>query len=393
MLNAMTCSYLGAMVKTAGIRVVLPSGFVLRGPDTGTITLTFYRWRDVFRVVCSPSVGLAELYAEQRISIDGGDILDLVIRLMDPAVEKSAPRAMHLTTGLMKFLQPLSEGWSARISRRNVSHHYDLGNDLYGLFLDQDWQYSCAYFDEDGISIDEAQRRKKDHIARKLRLGPEDSVLDIGSGWGGMALHLSGMAKSVKGITLSEQQLEESRNRAKATNADVSFELKDYRHEKGKFDRVVSVGMLEHVGKQHYGNFFHCVSRCLNQDGLGLIHTIGRPNPPNGTDRFIRKYIFPGGYLPSLSQLTTAIEQTDLVISDIEVLFLHYAETLLHWRKRFLHNRQQAVELKDEYFARIWEFYLAASEAAFRNGNLVVFQIQVKKPGAKPPATRDYIYS
>ena len=372
------------------IAVVLPSGETVGAGEAGAV-VEFHRWRDLLRVVLSPSIGLAELYAEDRITFRRGGVYDLILRATRSAGD-DYPRLMRLGNWLHTRMQPLAEGWLPRLSRRNVSRHYDLGNDLYRLFLDRDWQYSCAYFDEGGIGIDEAQRRKKDHIARKLRLTPESSVLDIGSGWGGMALHLAPRAGTVKGITLSEEQIAYARERTRKKN-NISFELRDYRREPGVFDRIVSVGMLEHVGRRHYGTFFGSVSRCLAEDGVALIHTIGRPRSAASTDPFIRKYIFPGGYIPSLNQLTSAIERTDLVVADVESLFLHYAETLRSWRERFMANRDAAVALKGEHFARIWEFYLAGSEAAFRNGHMMVFQIQLLKPAAERPVTRGYIYS
>ena len=377
-------------LRGRGINLILPSGRTIKSGKSN-ITVRFHRWRDLLRVVFSPSIGLAEAYAEDRMTIQGGGIYDLLLRLTNVASYKEFPLLLRLCNKLPSLLQPLTEGWIPRLSRRNVSRHYDLGNDLYRLFLDEDWQYSCAYFDEADISLEEAQRRKKDHIARKLMLTRKSSVLDIGSGWGGMALHLAPKAASVKGITLSKQQIGHARKRSKGKGK-ITFALKDYRQETGIFDRVVSVGMLEHVGRRHYDTFFKSVSRCLARDGAGLIHTIGRPRATAHTDPFIRKYIFPGGYIPSLNQLTGAIEKTDLVVGDIETLFLHYAETLRGWRERFMANRDAAVKMKGEHFARIWEFYLAGSEVAFRNGHLVVFQIQVFKPGARRPATRKYIY-
>ena len=373
------------------IGVVLPSGETIGAEKAGAV-IQFHRWRDLLQVVLSPSIGLAELYADNRITFRRGGIYDLILRATRSTGNEDHPLIMRLGNRLHTLMQPLAEGWLPRLSRRNVSRHYDLGNDLYRLFLDSDWQYSCAYFDEDGIGIDEAQRRKKDHIAKKLRLTPESSVLDIGSGWGGMALHLAPHAGTVKGITLSEEQIAYARERTRKKN-NISFELQDYRRETGIFDRVVSVGMLEHVGRRHYETFFRSVSRCLAEDGIALIHTIGRPKPAKSTDPFIRKYIFPGGYIPSLNQLTAAIEKTDLVVADVESLFVHYAETLRSWRERFMANRDAAVALKGEHFARIWELYLAGSEAAFRNGHMMVFQIQMLKPSAERPVTRGYIYS
>ena len=379
-----------AFVDGRDIGLVLPSGEVV-GSQTATVVLQFHRWRDIARVVLSPSIGLAELYADNRITFKRGGVYDLLLEATKSPADIDMPSLMRLGNKFHTFLQPLTEGWLPRLSQRNVSRHYDLGNDLYRLFLDKDWQYSCAYFDEEGITLEQAQHRKKDHIARKMRLTPDASVLDIGCGWGGMALHLAPHVAQVKGITLSEEQIAYARERTRGNNK-ISLELQDYRREKGVFDRIVSVGMLEHVGRRHYGTFFKSVSNCLAEDGVALIHTIGRPKPTGGTDPFIRKYIFPGGYIPSLNELTRAIEQTDLVVADVESLFLHYAETLRNWRERFLANKNTAVAMMGEHFARIWEFYLAGSEVSFRNGHMMVFQIQVLKPAAGRPATRGYLY-
>ena len=373
----------------AGITIVFPDGWRI---GHATPVVRFCSWRDVIRIMANPSLGFAEAWGHRRISIDDGDLPEVITRMMTPGVHCGLPVTTRGLVRLRQMFSRLTEGRTPRQSRRNVHHHYDLGNDLYALFLDEDWQYSCAYFDEPGISLDEAQFRKKDHIARKLQLDGNQCVLDIGCGWGGLALHLSRLAQSVAGITLSEEQLKLARQRVAETNAPVDLDLRDYRKETRRFDRVVSVGMLEHVGRGHLASFFHHVSRCLEDDGVALIHTIGRIGPPGPTDSFISKYIFPGGYLPSLSELTEAIEATDLAIADTETLFLHYAETLKHWRQRFMGNREKAVMLYDEFFARIWELYLAASEASFRHGNIAVYQIQLLKPGARRPLNRSYLY-
>ncbi len=280
-------------------------------------------------------------------------------------------------------------------AQRNVAHHYDLNGRLYSLFLDRDRQYSCAYFRRGDETLEEAQTAKKRHIAAKLCLDrPGLSVLDIGSGWGGMALSLArDHGAHVLGITLSAEQLAESRARAEAEGLSdrVRFELLDYRAVQQKFDRIVSVGMFEHVGINHYREFFATVARCLEPDGVALLHAIGRNDVPGSTNPWLAKYIFPGGYCPALSEVLPPIERSRLTVTDIEILRLHYAETLRHWRRRFGANRDAIASLYDERFCRMFEFYLAGAELSFRRENMMVFQIQLAHKQSAVPLTRDYI--
>jgi cyclopropane-fatty-acyl-phospholipid synthase len=279
-------------------------------------------------------------------------------------------------------------------SRQNVAHHYDLDGRLYSLFLDGDQQYSCAYFETPDQSLDDAQLAKKRHLAAKLRPQPGAKVLDIGCGWGGLALYLAEITGAkVTGITLSQEQFQRAQNRAheRGLTQDADFRLIDYRDVDGQFDRIVSVGMFEHVGVGFYDAFFDKCERLLANDGLALLHTIGRSGPPGITNPWIAKYIFPGGYIPALSEVLPAIERAHLVVTDVEVLQLHYAETLKAWRERFLAHRDEVVKLYDQRFVRMWEFYLACSEMAFREGDMVVFQIQMAKNKGIAPETRDYI--
>jgi len=278
--------------------------------------------------------------------------------------------------------------------RPRAPHHYDIDGAIYDLFLDSDRQYSCGYFTE-GADLEEAQLAKKRHLAAKLAIEPGQRVLDVGSGWGGLALYLAKVAHcEVTGVTLSNEQLKISRERAarEGLGRAVGFEFTDYRKVVGRFDRIVSVGMFEHVGVNHYGTYFRKVRDLLSDDGVALIHSIGRSEPPTATNPFIAKYIFPGGYIPALSEMVAAIERAGLVITDLEVLRLHYAETLRAWRKRFLANWDKAAAIRDETFCRMWEFYLAASEAAFRHQGLVVFQVQLAKRVNALPITRDYMF-
>jgi cyclopropane-fatty-acyl-phospholipid synthase len=279
-------------------------------------------------------------------------------------------------------------------ARRNVSHHYDLDRRLYELFLDSDRQYSCAYFEHPSAGLDEAQLAKKRHIAAKLIIEPGDRVLDIGSGWGGMALYLARYCGAkVMGITLSREQLAVSQERAieGSQSALIDFRLQDYREVDERFDRIVSVGMFEHVGVMYYDTFFRQIAKLLDTDGIALIHTIGAVHSPLPPDPWVSKYIFPGGYIPSLSEITPSIERAGLLVTDIEVLRPHYAETLKLWRERFLARRAEAAALYDERFCRMWEYYLAGAECGFRYLGQVVFQIQIAKKVASVPLTRDYI--
>jgi cyclopropane-fatty-acyl-phospholipid synthase len=280
-------------------------------------------------------------------------------------------------------------------ARRNVAHHYDLNGELYSLFLDRDRQYSCAYFAKGTETLEEAQTAKTRHIAAKLCLDrPGLSVLDIGCGWGGMALTLArDYGAKVTGITLSTEQLSWAKARAQAEGLSdqVSFELLDYRAAVGCFDRILSVGMFEHVGVFHYRAFFDAVSRCLKPDGVALLHSIGQWNGAGINNRWISKYIFPGAYCPALSEVMPAIEHSGLLTTDIEVLRLHYAETLRHWRRRFAANRDMIASLYDERFCRMFEFYLSSCELSFRYGRLAIFQIQLAHQQTAVPLTRDYI--
>jgi cyclopropane-fatty-acyl-phospholipid synthase len=292
-------------------------------------------------------------------------------------------------------LRPLHQRNTTGQAKRNVSHHYDLDGRLYRLFLDPDLQYSCAYFEHPRKSLDEAQLAKKRHIAAKLLIEPEHRVLDIGSGWGGLALYLAKRCGAlVTGITLSKPQLEYARRRAgeSGLSSRVSFRELDYRDVDGSFDRIVSVGMFEHVGMGFYDGFFAKAAALLVEDGVMLLHTIGRPHGPGATHPWIRKYIFPGGHAPALSEVLPAIERSGLIITDLEVLHLHYGLTLRAWRERFLARHREAEMIYGKRFCRMWEFYLAMVECGFRHGDLSVFQIQLAKRLGVVPLTRDYVW-
>ena len=280
-------------------------------------------------------------------------------------------------------------------ARRNVAHHYDLDGRLYSLFLDADRQYSCAYFEKPGQSLDDAQLAKKRHLAAKLMIKPNKRVLDIGCGWGGLGLYLAEVGGAdVTGITLSHEQHAIANERAAEKGLGCArFRLQDYRDVTGPFDRIVSVGMFEHVGVNHYDTFFQKSAQLLADEGVMVLHSIGRSEGPNVTSPWISKYIFPGGYIPALSEVLPRIERAGLLVTDIEILRLHYAETLKHWRQRFLAHREEAERIYDQHFVRMWEFYLAACEMSFREQNMMVMQIQLTKRQGVVPITRDYIVS
>ena len=343
-----------------------------------------------------PDLALGEAYMDGRLTVEEGTIADVLeILMINMGTLRTPPLIISAARELRTCIRRLSQFNPAPRARKNVAHHYDLSRELYDLFLDEDRQYSCAYFPQPRISLEAAQIAKKRHIAAKLRLDrPGLKVLDIGSGWGGLALDLARDGKAdVLGVTLSTEQLTMARNRAAEAGVaeHCRFQLQDYRNVQGPFDRIVSVGMFEHVGVNHYSAFFEKARELLAPDGVMLLHTIGRTDGPGSTNPWIAKYIFPGGYTPAMSEVTRAIERAGFYISDIEVLRLHYAETLKEWRTRFVKNWAKAAALYDERFCRMWEFYLAGSEMTFRHDRLVVFQIQLTKSVDALPITRDYM--
>lgn len=345
-------------------------------------------------IALDPALKLGEMYMEGRFVIEDGNIFDFLSLLSRNGIKKAATPRM-VAHGLARILGT-QIGTRLPVNRNlhNVSHHYDLSAKLFDLFLDEDWQYSCAYFEPPGISLDEAQVAKKRHIAAKLLLEEGNRVLEIGSGWGGLGLYLAeAAAVDVTGITLSEEQLKVSRERAAKRNLanQVRFELKDYRDLEGRFDRIVSVGMFEHVGAGNYRHFFRKIARILDKTGVMVLHSIGRTKPNYATNPFIEKYIFPGGYIPSVAEVLPAIEKAGLLIKDVEILPMHYAYTLRAWRERFVARKAEAVALYDERFFRMWEFYLAVSEVAFRHDRLFIMQIQIARHQDAVPYDRNYI--
>jgi cyclopropane-fatty-acyl-phospholipid synthase len=346
------------------------------------------------RIGLNPGVAVGEAYMEGKLTVENATIYQLIELAMMNASWGDVDFSTRIGGLFRRLGRRLQQFNPATRSKQNVAHHYDLSDQLYELFLDADRQYSCAYFGSPSDTIDTAQQRKKRHIAAKLRLEPGMRVLDIGSGWGGLSLYLANAADvEVVGCTLSEEQLKVSQARATAQGLDsrVQFVLQDYRSLDAQFDRIVSVGMFEHVGINHYDAFFQKCRQLMKKDGVALLHTIGRSDGPGSTNGWIRKYIFPGGYSPALSEVVPVMERQRLMVTDVEVLRLHYAETLKAWQDRFQANRDKVKALYDERFCRMWEFYLAASEATFRYGGHVVFQIQFARDVNALPITRDYM--
>lgn len=346
------------------------------------------------QLLANPSLALGEAYMDGTLRIESGSLRDLLSICTSDMDAIEASPGVRLIRWLDAFMARRLHHNPISRSHANVAHHYDISTELYDLFLDADRQYSCAYFPTGNETLDEAQALKKKHIAAKLLLRPGMEVLDIGSGWGGLAMEFAQLhGARVTGLSLSTEQIAAARDRAAQSGLSgrVTFEQRDYREERGQYNRVVSVGMFEHVGRSGFDAFFATLQRVLRPDGVALVHAIGTKAPRGGSDPWIRKYIFPGGYLPTLSETIAAAERSGMWVTDVEVLRLHYAETLRHWSERFAAERETARMLYDERFCRMWEFYLAVCEMAFRNGRLMVFQIQLAKRRDAVPLTRDYI--
>jgi cyclopropane-fatty-acyl-phospholipid synthase len=387
---------LSAFIRTGTLHVTTAYGrtFALGDGSGRAIRVRFTTPRAQRGVLIDPELRFGEAYMDGSLIVENGSLADLLALVMAQDHSRKAPRwalPQYLARYLWRRFRQLNGRGRAR---RNVAHHYDLDGRLYALFLDADRQYSCGYFETADQSLDDAQLAKKRHIAAKLLVEPRARVLDIGSGWGGLGLYLGEIGGAqVTGVTLSQEQLATSRARAeeKGLSETVEFRFQDYRDVAGPFDRVVSVGMFEHVGVGFYDAFFHKCAELLRPDGIILLHSIGRSEGPWYTNPFIDKYIFPGGYIPALSEVLPAIERAGLLMTDIEILRLHYAETLKAWRERFLAHREEVERLYDARFCRMWEFYLASSEMSFRRHGMMVFQIQLTKRQGVVPMTRDYI--
>ncbi|MGH6888062.1 MAG: class I SAM-dependent methyltransferase [Rhizomicrobium sp.] len=386
-----------SVIKKGTLVLVAPDGGRTKfGSGAPEIGMRLHDRKAFLQLAANPELKLGELYMDGRLSVEGGDIADLLDLLMGNLALARPLGILTLVRRWRLMTRRFAQLNYSKRARRNVAHHYDLSDTLYDVFLDRDRQYSCAYFSAPGETLEEAQIGKKRHIAAKLHLDrPDLKVLDIGSGWGGLALDLArDCGARVLGVTLSKEQIDVSRRRAQTANLAerCRFEFVDYRALSGTFDRIVSVGMFEHVGVPYYPAFFAKMGALLKDDGVALLHTIGRSDGPGVTNPWTAKYIFPGGYTPALSEVIPVIERQGLIVTDIEVLRLHYAETLKEWRRRFKTQWNAVAELYDERFCRMWEFYLAGAEMAFRRDGLVVFQIQIAKRVDALPLTRDYMF-
>jgi len=386
---------LSTLIRRGTLRLRLPDGSTRRfGQGSPEIAIALWDNRTLRRIALNPDLAVGEAWMDGTLTVERGDIYGLLDLCLSNTGAGPGYALRRLQRRLRRLVRPLLMHNPLGRAQRNVAHHYDLCDRLYELFLESERQYSCAYFATPGDSLEQAQGRKMRRIAAKLRLEPGQKLLDIGSGWGGLGLFLARSAGAdVTGVTLSveQQKYAEARAAGEGLSDRARFALRDYRQEPGQYDRVVSVGMFEHVGVGHYDEYFTKVAELLKPDGVALIHTIGSIAEPSAPHPWIRKYIFPGGYIPSLSEITPAIERSGLVVSDIEVLRLHYAETLKAWRERFMARRDEVKALYDERFCRMWEFYLAACEAGFRHSGLVVFQIQLAHRMDAVPLTRVYL--
>lgn len=384
------------VVQKGSLRVIEPDGQTREYGDGGKprVVVKLTDRASAMKLIFDPDRYLGEVYMDGGLIVEHGDIYDFLAVLLRNVKGRKPPLCVSLPFAFRRWLRRLSQYNPIDRARANVAHHYDLSGALYDLFLDRDRQYSCAYFETANQSLDQAQLAKKRHLAAKLMIKPGMKVLDIGSGWGGLGLYLAEVCGAeVTGVTLSAEQFKLSNARAHQRGiADrVTFLLKDYRQLEGPFDRIVSVGMFEHVGINHYDEYFTKVGALLKPDGIAVIHSINRSDGPGATSAWIKRYIFPGGYIPALSEVLPAVERCGLYLSDVEILRLHYAETLRHWRRHFADHRDKARKLYDERFCRMWEFYLAASETAFRYQGMNNFQIQILRDQHTAPLTRDYM--
>jgi cyclopropane-fatty-acyl-phospholipid synthase len=388
---------LGHLITIGTLRVIDADGetYVFAGEPGPEVTIRLHDRALGRKLFLNPRLHVGEAYMDGTLTVENGGTIYDFIDLASWNMERAPLHPLRpFYVGFGKFLRGLQQYNPVHRSRENVAHHYDLSERLYELFLDEDRQYSCAYFRNPDDDLETAQLNKKRHLAAKLLLKPGQRVLDIGSGWGGLALYLARECDvEVTGLTLSVEQHKLATERAAAAGlADrVRFHLRDYREEKGTYDRIVSVGMFEHVGIVQFQTFFNTVRGLLEEDGVALVHAIGRGDGPGVTNPWIRKYIFPGGYAPALSEVLPAVEKSRLWVTDVEILRLHYAETLRAWRRRFAANRDEIRKLYDERFCRMWEFYLAGSEVTFRRHEYMVWQMQLSRDVDAVPLQRDYV--
>jgi cyclopropane-fatty-acyl-phospholipid synthase len=384
------------LIRTGRLRILDAGGrsFAIVGSPGTSVAIRLHDRSLNWKLLLRPRLFLPEAYMEGTLTIEEGTLYELVDLLAVNLEALGEGWLERYLNGTISPLRRLHQYNPLPRARRNAAHHYDLSEQLYASFLDNDRQYSCAYFRDGTDDLDIAQLEKKRHIAAKLLIRPGHRVLDIGSGWGGLALYLAGeCGADVTGLTLSTEQHKVSERRAAASGLSdrAKFHLRDFREELGEYDRIVSVGMFEHVGINHYAAFFNRVKSLLAPDGVALLHSIGRMDGPGSTNPWLSKYIFPGGYMPALSEVLPLVEQSKLWVTDIEILRLHYAETLRAWRQRFERNRDRLRALYDERFCRMWEMYLVGSEISFRHGGCMVFQMQLAKAVDSVPMTRDYM--
>ena len=390
---------LSRFIRKGSFRLITSRGTAFQfGDGTGTpVTVRFSTRQLEWAILKDPELKFGEGFMDGTLIIEQGTIADVLKIVMGQSTGVGGGESPQWSKmqWLLRFVRRRIAQFNSRgRSQKNVAHHYDLDGRLYSLFLDADEQYSCAYFEHPEQSLDDAQLAKKRHLAAKLLIPDNARVLDIGCGWGGLGLYLAEMTNAkVTGITLSKEQhgVANARAAERGLGDRAQFRLTDYRDLTEKFDRIVSVGMFEHVGVTQYPTFFETVARVLDENGVMVLHSIGRPEGPGITNPWIAKYIFPGGYIPALSEILPLIERNGLLIADIEILRLHYAETLKHWRDRFLAHREDVERIYDKRFVRMWEFYLAASEMSFREQNMMVMQIQLTKNQNVLPITRDYM--
>jgi len=391
-------SFLNNLFKKGGFVLIDANSkkYTIGAPDkTKPLTVKLLNKNLHFRLLINPDLYLGEAYTDGSLTIENGSISDFLELAYKNIGRNKINTSGYLLKKIKGTIRYLTNFNFAKRSKKNVSHHYDISDDLYELFLDSKKQYSCGYFKNDNDTLETAQYNKINHIIKKLNLKPNQKVLDIGSGWGYLAIEIAKQSKcEVTGITLSENQYRYANAKAKEYNLEnqVRFKLADYRNLKEKFDRVVSVGMFEHVGRKFYKTFFKQVANLLNDNGLALIHTIGSVKQPRDPQPWVTKYIFPGGYTPSMSEVIGPIEKSGLIISDLEVLRMHYAHTLRNWKERCIKNKSKIIEKFGEKFFRMWEFYLTSCEMTFKWGDQVVFQFQLTKNLTTAPTTRDYIY-
>ena len=369
--------------------------YIIGNPNNNPIKIKILDSKLHYKLLFHPDLYFGEAYTDGTIIIENGtltDFLDLALMNIGRREFNFFSHFLNKVRGSYRYLTNFN---FIKKSKMNVSHHYDISDNLYDLFLDPKRQYSCGYFKNENDTLEAAQNNKIQHVIKKLNIKPNQKVLDIGCGWGSLAIDIARTTQcNVTGISLSENQIRYCSKRAKELNLEnqLTFKLMDYRELKEKFDRIVSIGMFEHVGRKFYNKFFNQVENLLEDDGVSLIHTIGSVNPPRNPHPWITKYIFPGGYTPSLSEATKSIEKAGLIVTDIEVLKLHYAHTLRFWKENCLRNKDKIVQMFDERFFRMWEFYLTGCEMSFKWGDQVVYQFQLAKNYTSTPVTRDYIY-